>query len=252
MSVQRRSISLGAKYSTNNSGELIVTDIIDSKTVSVKFIETGTVKNSPRQSVLEGSVKDPLFHNIEGVGFLGVGPYKARSNNALTKAYSVWRSMLNRCYGNVNHATRRSYFDCSVHPDWRNFQEFAMWFEDNYIEGFELDKDLILQGNRIYNPYTCVFLHKTVNGFLASCKGSRGKYPIGCSYNKEHKIFESSGHNPITNKKKRLGYFKTPEECNLAWIEYKKEMSLLLVESGYLFCERTKDALLTRDWSLIK
>lgn len=244
--------SVGTIHTTKHSGKLVVTEVVDGKTVNVRFTETGTIKTTPRQSVLQGSVKDPLFPNVEGVGFLGVGPYKTRYNGKITKAYSVWRSMMNRCYGDGGCNTHKAYFDCSVHPDWHNFQEFAMWFENNHIEGFELDKDLIFQGNRLYNPYTCVFLHKVVNGFLASCKGSRGKYPIGCSYNKEHGLFESSGHDPINNKKKRLGYFKTPEECNSAWIKYKKQMSLSLIENGYLVCDRTKHALLIRDWSLIE
>ena len=60
--------------------------------------------------------------------------------------------------------------DCSVYEGWHNFQNFAKWYEDNYYEIEEeqmhLDKDILVKGNKVYSPDTCVFVPETINGLF--------------------------------------------------------------------------------------
>ena len=43
-----------------------------------------------------------------------------------------------------------NYIDCTVCEEWLNLDSFGEWFDNNYVEDYELDKDLIENGNKIY------------------------------------------------------------------------------------------------------
>ena len=51
-----------------------------------------------------------------------------------------------------------------------DFQVFSKWYEENYIEGFQLDKDIITKGNRVYGPTTCKFVSIKDNAAQAHAK----------------------------------------------------------------------------------
>ena len=103
---------------------------------------------------------------IYGIGFIGVGNYKSRNKTGHTKAYNAWAAMLQRCYDSKLHLRNPTYKECSVIEEWYNFQNFAGWFEKNYIDGYQLDKDLLIKGNKIYSPETCCFVPKEINLIL--------------------------------------------------------------------------------------
>lgn len=72
-------------------------------------------------------------------------------------------------------------------PEWKDFQNFAEWFEGvvesgYFHEGWHLDKDLLYKNNKIYSPETCVFLPEDINKVLSIRAGSRGKFPLGLCY----------------------------------------------------------------------
>lgn len=74
--------------------------------------------------------------------------------------------MMNRCYGDKHKYSQYSYKGCTVCEEWHNYQNFAKWYEDNYYnceEELELDKDIIIYGNKLYSPETCLFVPKLVN-----------------------------------------------------------------------------------------
>lgn len=140
-------------------GEFVVTSYDGVKSVGIRFLDSDFEMKTSYSQVITGSVKDPMKKSVCGVGFIGSGSYKASSMNR--KPYLVWRSMLHRCYMmSINHP---SYWDCSVCDEWHNFQIFAEWFEANYHDGLELDKDTLVDGNKVYSPSTCVFISKKDN-----------------------------------------------------------------------------------------
>jgi hypothetical protein len=143
------------------------------------------------------------FYNI---GFLGIGIYSRKSN---TKAYKYWLNMLSRCYSKDFHKVRPTYKDCSVHKDWHNFQNFAKWFEQNYVEGYHLDKDILIKGNKIYSRNNCVFVPIKINSLLLKCGIKRGDYPIGIS--KHGNMFRAKCQ--IKGIQTIIGSYKTKEEA---------------------------------------
>ena len=111
-----------------------------------------------------------MKRTVRGIGYLGDGPYVSRLNGIKTKEYLVWYSMLTRCYSDTYHAAK-AYKDVFVCDSWHNFQTFAKWFTDNYIEGYQLDKDTKILGNKIYSPATCCFVSKKENVTMRNTQG---------------------------------------------------------------------------------
>lgn len=140
--------------------------------------------------------------------------------------YVKWKSMLERCYYSKLYVP--NYLDCEVCDDWLKLSLFKKWMETQDWEGKQLDKDLLVTGNRIYSPETCVFVERRVNSFLTESNAARGEYPIGVSWHKRWKKFAANCRSVITNKAVCLGYFKTPEEAHLAWLSFKLEQAHIL------------------------
>ena len=77
---------------------------------------------------------------------------------------------------------------------------------------FELDKDLLTKGNKVYSENTCVFIPKEINSVLTKRTASRGEYLIGVCWHKRDKAFIARlGKNK--GKRENLGYFKTEIEA---------------------------------------
>ena len=160
----------GKTFNSKYSGDFKVVEYINNRKVKVVFLATGYKSTVPLPCVYKGTVKD-LFHpRVYGVGYLGDGVYKAHLNSIATKHYLTWMNMLERCYSMKSLARNTTYVGCTVVEEWHNFQNFAKWFEENYIEGYHLDKDIKVEGNKVYGPDTCLFVSKEDNAEKAHAK----------------------------------------------------------------------------------
>jgi hypothetical protein len=168
-----------------------------------------------------------LERKVFGVGYVGKGKYKHITNGKHTKQYTVWHSMIRRCYSEVYLKNKPSYIGCKVVEQWHNFQNFAEWYDKNYyeIEGETmcLDKDILVKGNRIYSPETCVFVSRSINSMFTKTDSKRGKYPIGVKWHSRDEIFEAKCCDG-TKKHIYLGRFKTPEEAFQVYKTYKESL----------------------------
>jgi hypothetical protein len=169
---------IGCVHETKH-GRLEITEYISARKVGVKFTETGFSTYAQAGDIRRSSVKDSLKPLIFGVGFFGSGPYKARENGKLTVRYNTWADMLQRCYDPKWHEKKPTYKGCSVVPAWHNYQLFSEWFDKNYIEGFHLDKDIKVDGNKVYGPDTCLFVSLQDNSEKAFAKHFKLKNPEG-------------------------------------------------------------------------
>lgn len=166
-------------YKTNKCGELRIINRIDSVKVEVEFLSTGYRRFASVGSIVRGEVRDLLHRSVVGVGFFGIGPYKGRKNGKTTAAYSIWYGMILRCYSEKSFKESPSYRDCTVCPEWHNFQVFAKWFYGNYIDGYQLDKDIRISGNREYSPEACSFVTAKENSIASNAKHYRFISPKG-------------------------------------------------------------------------
>ena len=166
---------------------------------------------------------------------IGVNDYDGhvRINGKIIKSYDVWHSMIERCYSKKSHKKRPTYIGCKVHKEWLYFSNFKKWFDENYIEGNQLDKDILVKGNKVYSPETCCFVPSKINNLFESSKSYRGKYPIGVSFNKQWMKFET--HIRLKDRRIFLGYFNSAEE---AFEVYKKAAEAKIKEIAKEYLEK--------------
>lgn len=170
----------------------------------------------------KGTISCPYEPRVYKVGYIGIGKYKVSENRKRTKCYSVWSHMLERCYDSKCIAKRPTYKECDVCSEWYNFQNFAGWFEKNFyqIEGerIELDKDILIKGNKIYSPNTCVFVPQPINTLFTKRDNCRGGLPIGVVYKNKKYVAQCN----INGKMKTLGYYDTPEKAFQVYKNHKE------------------------------
>lgn len=157
-------INIGEVYRSNHYGDFTVLKYNSSRDVIIKFNQTEYTTTVRADSILAGEVKDYYLPSVYGVGYLGVGKYSKKTHKSY---YNVWCEMLRRCYSKEFHITNPTYKGCSVTTEWHNFQSFALWCDSAYIQGYQLDKDIKIEGNKVYSPKTCSFVTAQVNSSKA-------------------------------------------------------------------------------------
>lgn len=171
----------GEKHTTKQGYIIEIIEYFGWKNCTIQFNdERKTIlKNKSYDSVVRRGILNPYHKTHFNVGFYGYGEYKTKINGKHTKSYKCWRGILGRCYDDSIRHKFPTYKDVTVCEEWHNFQNFAQWFEENYIEDFVLDKDILYKGNKIYSPETCCFVPQKINCLLVKNDINRGEYPIG-------------------------------------------------------------------------
>ncbi len=169
----------GVDYKTNNFGILTILEYITTEKVKVIFKNTGYTRYTSIREINKGEVKDLLKPTVSGIGYLGGSDYNISVGGKMTQAYCCWKDMLKRCYTKKHLQKCPTYKGCTVVPEWHNFQNFAKWFEDNHIEGYHLDKDIKVEGNKVYGPDTCMFVSHSTNMQKAHAKNYTIRSPNG-------------------------------------------------------------------------
>lgn len=158
----------------------------------------------------KGKIKNPYYPSVFNKGYMGQGEYNSRNKNGKqTVAYIKWKGMIERCYSEKSQEKHLTYKGCTVCEEWHNFQNFAKWYEENYYEcngeKMCLDKDILIKGNKIYSPKTCVFVPNTINVLFTKRQNKRGEYPIGVKHNKrDNSLIVTCS---VDGKMKHIGYF---------------------------------------------
>lgn len=162
----------GERHMTNY-GEIVITNYISAKNVSVKFIKTGYETSTYACSIRKGTIKDKLLPAVFGVGFIGDGKHKSKVNGIRTEAYACWLRMMNRCYCDAYQERFPTYSGCFVSDYWHDFQNFADWYIENYPNdggAYHLDKDIKIHGNKEYSENACSFVSPQNNSEKARAK----------------------------------------------------------------------------------
>ena len=165
------------------------------------------------------------MNKIYDIGYYGEGKYKARkNNNEMTIQYRYWFNMIQRCYSEKELNRNKTYENVTVCEEWHNFQNFAKWFDDNYYEvdgeRMNLDKDILIKGNKIYSPETCVFVPQRINVIFTKRQNGRGSLPIGVRY--MNKKFQARCNVKYKNEKSKSVNLGTYDNVYEAFNEYKK------------------------------
>ena len=156
--------------------------------------------------------------------------------------YEAWKGMLRRCYSKKLHARNPTYIGCSVAHEWLSFSAFRSWALTQDHEGKQLDKDILIPGNKVYSPDTCVFVPRELNCFMSDSSAARGDLQIGVDWHLEK--FRASCNNPFTRKQECLGHFDNQSSAHAAWRARKYEHACTYAEMQT--DQRIADALRSR------
>ena len=221
-----KDVEVGNVYQTREGGSVTILLIRNYNDIVVEHNDEYKHQVVTRLShINSGSIRNPYKPSVYGIGYIGVGPYKSCNDGRKTVEYDAWNHMFTRCYSNVYQDKNPSYVGCTVDPIWHNFQNFAHWYcyTGYYNIGYHLDKDLLVQGNRIYSPNTCTMLPAELNSTL-QVKETDRLLPTGV-------LKTNSGYKAQFNnlsEKAYLGTFNTIEEAHQQYRLAKKRQLIKL------------------------
>lgn len=132
-------------------------------------------------------------------------------------AYETWRGMLKRAYEPKFRSRFPTYVPASVCSEWHSFMEFRSWWIANHVGGWQIDKDLLVVGNKCYGPATCIYVPGWLNNFTIASGSARGNYPLGVCFDRSTGKLRSTCSNPLTGKQELVGHFTDPAEAHAAW-----------------------------------
>ena len=210
-----------------NCGTLVITEYINPHKVNVRFINTGYETSVRLDHILDGTVRDRLLPSIFGVGV--VGDEKLYVNGKATREYTVWKSMLGRCYYDRYKQHCPSYENCFVTDNFKYLPYFTEWCNDqvgfnsldNKGKYFALDKDILSKSNKVYSEDTCCFVPAEINALFTKSNKIRGEYSVGVYFYKQSGKFAAQAWK--NGKQRNLGYYNTSEEAFFAYKEAKEK-----------------------------
>lgn len=170
---------------------------------------------------------------LYGVGINDL-PYPIQTmvngKRVIDPAYRRWSNLLARCQ-EWYQTNRPWYKGTTICDEWLSASNFKAWVDaqEEDLATHQIDKDILVPGNKVYGPDTCVLVTPEVNKLFSfrNTKTFRTEgNPLGVFYvhGRKSKPYASEirrlGYTPY---KKRLGYFATPEEAAVAYNTAKKE-----------------------------
>lgn len=209
----------GEKYITKEGYPFEIIESFGSYNYTIRLEdENNTIlKNIAFKEIKSGSIANPYHRSVCGIGYHGVGKYVSSINGRTPLVYECWNSILKRCHNKNKLEKRPTYKGVTICEEWKCLQNFGVWYDENFKNTFtgrwELDKDILFKGNKIYSPETCCFVPAEINSLFTKNNARRGKYPIGVS--KKGKKYRSQIQ--ISGSVDWLGDFDTIEEAFKAY-----------------------------------
>ena len=182
---------VGKVFKSKSSGDFKVLKYNNAKDVEIQFVNTGFETVAHLGNIKIGKVKDPYAPSVHGVGILGA-KYSSKINGVHTKEYVVWTHVLERCYSDDFKKQRPTYEGCEVSENFKSYEYFYEWCNKQIgfnNKDWQMDKDLLVKGNKVYSENTCVFIPSEINSLLINCTASRGKHLIGVYWSKTANAF---------------------------------------------------------------
>ena len=216
---------VGKTFNSNSFGKFTVLKYENYENVYIQFEQTGGVNITDLRRVKEGAVVDLLAKTTYDIGYIGYNyDYKCKDSK---KLFKMWSGVMQRCFDPLWKGRHKCYEQTTCSEDFLCASNFITWSKsqigynsiDKSGKPFALDKDILLKGNTVYSPDTCVFVPREINNLILSNRKVRGKLPIGVTKTKEGKL---RARVSINNKEVTLGVFETSNEAFQAYKEAKE------------------------------
>lgn len=186
----------------------------------------------------KGKVKNPYFPSVIGVGIVGE-KYPVSVNRKAIKEYDAWRSVLVRCFDKRFKEKYPTYQNVTCCQEWLYYPNFYDWLhsQENFDkwhkgEQWNVDKDILVKGNKIYSPETCCLVPNNINKLFSKNDLIRGNLPIGVR--KSGNKFQARCNNPFLNQSEYLGTYLTTEDAfYLSYKPYKEKIIKQMAQFEY-------------------
>ena len=144
---------------------------------------------------------------------------KINGKQILTISGMKWENLVARCTpGSHTQRLNPAYIGCT--NEFKGFHEFCEWHQSQVGYGhFEVDKDLLIPGNKVYSARTCLLIPRAINKALITKRSDRGM-PPGV-YRSRKRYYAQLNLGGTT---KRLGTFDSIEEAEQAYLAAKREV----------------------------
>ena len=226
----------------NNQGSLMkIVEYNNSHDVIIEYQDKYRFKRRTYYSnFVNGCLDNPYFPTVCGVGIVGDMKKYTSKNIKVDREYNMWRGIIHRCYDKECKIKYPTYKEATCCKDWLLFENFYEWIHSqenfdnwNKCNDFDIDKDILIKGNKVYSPETCCLVPSRVNYLFVNKKNKRGNLPIGVTRDKNR---YSAQCNDINCKHHYIGSFNNPEEAFNAYKVYKekiiKQVALVEYDKG--------------------
>lgn len=148
-------------------------------------------------------------------------PYEIIKRKTIwTKSGIVWNNMRNRCNPDNVWNKDSPYSSCRLGQSFLKYHDFVEWHirQIGFDLNYEIDKDILVEGNKTYSASTCILVPHGLNTFFIKHPDKNG-LPFGVSFHKASGKFRAT----LTSfkKSKHLGLFLTKEEAYKAYMDGK-------------------------------
>ena len=215
-------------------GSCKVIEYVDNRNILVEFQDSFKYRVRAAKTTLEnGLVKNLYRRSLYGRGYLGECGVPLTKGSIALAIYELWKSLIQRCFDRNFKKAHPTYEDCTLQEDWECFAEFYKWCEEKeyFNIGYDLDKDLLMKGNKHYSEDTCVFLPRELNANISNKTSLNTTGFVGVSYEKRSGKYYASCR--INGKTVSLGHHKTPEEASAAYVKAKEDYIHSLAEKWH-------------------
>lgn len=198
-----------------------IVELLPNKRCLIKWDDYDTICNVTRWNLNIGMVKPKEISQRKISKYTRkLTIYPTKIDGKPTKLFEIWRGIRKRC------GKQKNYIDCKVCNEWMyDYQSFAEWATPRYKDGWEIDKDLLVKGNKVYSPETCCFIPQHINTIIVKKNSRRGSCPIGVTYSKKDRLYVAMVSEYC--KWVYLGCYKDPIS---AFYAYKKEKERYIKE----------------------
>lgn len=163
---------------------------------------------------------------VHGIGVKGM-QYPAWKGGKNTREYVTWEGMLNRCTQKYWDKFP-TYIGTTCSDSFKHYSYFYEWCQEQIGFGnkddngkiWQLDKDLLIKGNKVYSEDNCVFVPQRLNYLLLKSNATRGKHLLGvtrCTRTKSLRVRCS-----VDGKERHLGCFRNQDDAFQAYKEFKE------------------------------
>lgn len=198
----------------NNKGELMtIVEYNSSSDIYIQFIDDHkAIIHTTFTNFKNGEIINPYRPSYYNKGYIGEGFKPSRGEKSMV----CWRNMLKRSYNENYKYLHSTYNNCEVCDEWLNFQNFHIWYNENFYNFRDqtmcLDKDILYKNNKMYSPETTIFVPQFINKLFTKRTNDRGKYPIGV-YKSDNCFIASCSFYDLNigrTEAKKLGTFDNP------------------------------------------